>query len=469
MAALLGAGCEQIIGANFGVETVECAHAEPPGPPNIQATGGDAELVFAINWIDTGDGTEGDGGPNYKSIGFDLDGVCANQGQAPSCQPVAWAHGDNTDGVGGIDNAIGNVMFSEQHGFGGAMPLVCRDLNAAMNAGTNVPIAVLRVRGYHPGSDDDQVDVDWYVPGKLTDADGGPAMPAWNGSDVWPIHADSLADGGLDQQPDGAPAYPRSIFHDSTAFVTSYQIVTHLPADTLLTLANVTYPIKALELVIHLSPGGGGIRASDGVAGGRLTTKTFFQELRAITTAIGVPLCANDPTYPRIKTFLCAFPDVLASGADPNAQCDAYSLGFNFKVAPVQLGPTVPTPRSPSCPAGADPATDSCEDGGSPAPVDATSDHINDEANCVKPGTPNNEVGVGGYCETDSDCAGTLCSGVYGAPVHDWFCTKLCKIDSDCGSGEYCAHNDPRGVACVPLTCGSPDAGADGGGDATGD
>ncbi len=88
-----------------------------------------------------------------------------------------------------------------------------------------------------------------------------------------------------------------------------------------------------------------------------------------------------------------------------------------------------------------------------------------DELNCVRPGTPNNEMGVGGYCETDADCkndagTGTLCSAIYGAPVHDWFCTKYCKMDSDCGSGEYCAH-DPRGIACVPLVCGPTDAGPD--------
>jgi hypothetical protein len=89
--------------------------------------------------------------------------------------------------------------------------------------------------------------------------------------------------------------------------------------------------------------------------------------------------------------------------------------------------------------------------------------------NCVAPGTPNNAKGVGGYCQSGADCVASvsICSADFGAPPGNAFCTKLCQTTADCGSGAYCAHST-QGVACVPLTCGSPDAGADGGGDAAG-
>ena len=91
-------------------------------------------------------------------------------------------------------------------------------------------------------------------------------------------------------------------------------------------------------------------------------------------------------------------------------------------------------------------------------------------ANCVKPGTKNNDQGIGGYCETNADCVKgqSLCTGVFGAPENAWFCTRLCADDPNCGEGLYCA-NDPRGVACVPIVCGVADAGPDAGPEAGAD
>ncbi len=85
-------------------------------------------------------------------------------------------------------------------------------------------------------------------------------------------------------------------------------------------------------------------------------------------------------------------------------------------------------------------------------------------ANCVKPGTKNNDQGIGGYCETNDDCVPgkSLCTAKYGAPDDAWFCTRICADDPNCGEGLYCA-NDPRGVVCVPLVCGVVDGGADAG------
>jgi hypothetical protein len=86
--------------------------------------------------------------------------------------------------------------------------------------------------------------------------------------------------------------------------------------------------------------------------------------------------------------------------------------------------------------------------------------------NCVKPGTPNNENGIGGYCEPGTsqcvtDAGIRLCTGAFDAPDDAWFCTKPCVDDPECGSGAYCDH-DPRGSGCTPNICGNPpDAGSD--------
>jgi hypothetical protein len=98
--------------------------------------------------------------------------------------------------------------------------------------------------------------------------------------------------------------------------------------------------------------------------------------------------------------------------------------------------------------------------------------------NCVKPGTSSNEKGVGGYCETNADCPSVaggfiLCSGSFATtPLYSWFCTTLCNVDADCGTGAFCGHSD-LGNGCVPNACGAqPDGGSEGsteGGDAAGD
>jgi len=76
---------------------------------------------------------------------------------------------------------------------------------------------------------------------------------------------------------------------------------------------------------------------------------------------------------------------------------------------------------------------------------------------CPPPGTPNNELGIGGYCKTTSDCPSAaglrFCVADFGS---DNFCTALCTVDADCGSGAiYCAHS-AQGSGCVPLSCSQP-------------
>jgi hypothetical protein len=89
-------------------------------------------------------------------------------------------------------------------------------------------------------------------------------------------------------------------------------------------------------------------------------------------------------------------------------------------------------------------------------------------ANCVAPGDPGNEHGVGAYCDDRTTCRRRqggpilICTGAQGGPGQS-FCTTFCQRDSDCGSGAYCMF-DPRGNGCVPAACGGvPGGGRDAG------
>jgi hypothetical protein len=100
--------------------------------------------------------------------------------------------------------------------------------------------------------------------------------------------------------------------------------------------------------------------------------------------------------------------------------------------------------------------------------VDAGPDVIADgkkprdpDANCVKPGTPNNERGLGGYCERGrGDCGSevgtSFCSADYDeiAPIAEdhWFCSTICVADDECGTGLICNQGD-FGKGCSPPAC----------------
>lgn len=106
-------------------------------------------------------------------------------------------------------------------------------------------------------------------------------------------------------------------------------------------------------------------------------------------------------------------------------------------------------------------------EGGSTAPTpDAAAPDSSDAAGptcTVAVAAPGNELGVGMYCLAhQNQCkTGLFCSADYVAPS-DGFCTKLCSVDADCGSGMFC-YTYPAaqgGVSvCVPLACRIGDAG----------
>jgi hypothetical protein len=87
--------------------------------------------------------------------------------------------------------------------------------------------------------------------------------------------------------------------------------------------------------------------------------------------------------------------------------------------------------------------------------------------NCVKPGTPNNERGMGGYCEPgrgdcDTDVGIRFCTAEFKeiGVIDDnkWFCSTICTMDEECGTGVICVTG-VSGRGCSPIAC-APDAGS---------
>lgn len=98
-----------------------------------------------------------------------------------------------------------------------------------------------------------------------------------------------------------------------------------------------------------------------------------------------------------------------------------------------------------------------CGGGGEPAtPIDAAVDAF--ESTCGKPGDLGNEMGIGKFCASLSDCSDTqaapLCSSLGDPTTH--FCTKTCRSTDPpgtCGTATECVCNGNNQCGCTPSSC----------------
>lgn len=92
---------------------------------------------------------------------------------------------------------------------------------------------------------------------------------------------------------------------------------------------------------------------------------------------------------------------------------------------------------------------------GGTAQPDAAPDAF--ESTCGMPGDQGNELGVGKFCATLSDCSATpmakLCSSLGDPTTH--FCTKTCQMGStdQCGAATSCVCNASNQCGCTPDAC----------------
>jgi hypothetical protein len=324
-----------------------CDHAAPPDKPQNAAGGDGFTLVQAIHTFDFGDPSDG-GAPSFPSIGFDLDQRCSSTLDPPLCHPPSWSDGGVTDGVNGIDNATGALLYSENQVFNSS-PLSSAFLSSETDKGLFAPLVVFRVLGYNGFHDDDQVRVELLVPMP-------PTSPKWDGTDVLLVDPVSATVG----PGDGGDAIVAR-FADDHAYVAGYQLVAHLEGGAM-KLANTIFVLTDAVLSAHLQPVGGARFAMQGLLAGHSRTDDLLSILPQLTkTFPGFPVCEGNDVYRQLKTWLCGHADSLSSGDSPGGPCTAMSFGVRFDTAFVDLGGVASPPDGgPLCEAGTDPASDTC-------------------------------------------------------------------------------------------------------------
>ena len=293
----------------------------------------------------------------WRTIGFDLDGVCTNSatcgifGQASlvDARSCKSSYGARTpfDGTDCRDNAVGQFFAlgaptSELEKFGFSE----RHWNCGIRAGWfNL---ITKVSNYNGERNDDAVRVDIYsstgteTPGfSCTAGEGGMPpddwyeRPTWQSSTRWHIARRSISP--IVNEELFGDHIPDGVVSSSDAFVRDGWLVAHLPENSELWLNGHSSDLSGFRLLLRR-----GVLAAklvrdpetqlwtveDGTIGGVVLAVDVLSAFREIGFCEN--LCA---TYASLGNSLMDFTDSVATTGTnfPSAPCDGMSLGISFQ------------------------------------------------------------------------------------------------------------------------------------------
>lgn len=316
-------------------------HALPPAPGPEKAPTHDQRAVFAIRALHLGD-ADRDGSPNaahgWKQYGYDLDGKISTKDATDLCQPRNGEAPKNVypDGEDGIDNSFGRKLLGL---IKAAWSDVALKANEGIAAGRST--VLLEITGLGPDEDYNPLAARAYEGAPL----GGPAL--FDGSDVWPVRPESLADPGDIQS---------SVAHDWGSYVVGDTWVAHLNGTLTLTLVPTGAKDEevALRLPIHdpwIAMDLDGSRQS--ATNGTLAGVIAVEDIRRVAAEIYAHFDGSCPpeNVAELLAQVDEAADILLDGSqDPGKACDGVSIGVGFEAARVLLGPVgEPVSASPSC------------------------------------------------------------------------------------------------------------------------
>ncbi len=327
-------------------EAQTCSHVRPPDPPAVTDAGGDIDFVVATSSVDFGD-VSGDPG----QFGYDLDFRCTCQGEGDSCLRESWASANACDGPDGRDNQAGVFISTMSQLFG--------DFGSAswtQGATEGDWSLLLRVRDYNGQPDDDQVELDWYVADQYwEDKPDKSHVPAWDGSDTWPIRKTSLAPDAWGQVDIESPLY-----FDEHAYVNGGVLVGSLNETELQLGAEYSIEMIGAFITARIEEGPLGWTLTEGVLASRWKLNTLLGQISRIEL-LGMPVCTNHPAYSSVKDQVCAFADIYSGVGAPTTPCDSISMGMAFETVPAGFGAIVDEGSDPPpCDPSVDPSQDSC-------------------------------------------------------------------------------------------------------------
>jgi hypothetical protein len=265
----------------------------------------------------------------WKSYGYNLDGIVSTKTGTNHCKGVVGSIKSSvqTDGDGGIDNSFGANLIPI---FGALADSPSQQATEAILDGRHT--VLLRMTEYNGGIDDSGIQAALYQ--------GAPrgAPPVWNGSDSWPVAAESVNAADLNQ--------PKIVIGQSYVsggvFVASPPIA-ELPLLIGLAGFPLSLSIHNAILTMNISGSGSSVSGTNGTLAGILDTEQLIFELKKIIGGFDPSLC-NSGTFDSIAMQIRQASDIMTDGTNgnPNVTCNAISIGLGFDASAVVLGGVAP-------------------------------------------------------------------------------------------------------------------------------
>jgi hypothetical protein len=319
-------------GAGFG------PGKQPPAPPAGAGPGDGSMARFAATRLFLGS-TDRNGAPNptaWKTYGYDIDGRISQEGDPGLCQPAAGGSPKvHNDGDQGIDNAFGKSILPLMLSF-------ANDFESLNNQALLEGEYTILIRVDTLGAAASYVD----LPALYYEAAPLGSPPLFDGSDAWPITAESLTspgDPGSSRWP-----FPISYLNEHT-FVTS-------PLGSLqvsIALSGMPMQLQIEHAVLTMEVAPDRTTAQNGIISGVLESEVFADELREIAGAFSPELCEGT-TVESLIDQIRATSDILLDGSqDPTQTCNGISIGLGFDavaVLPAGVAAPVAPPPDPCAP-----------------------------------------------------------------------------------------------------------------------
>jgi hypothetical protein len=328
-------------GANAAVDRGGACVASPPaGDPKAPDPTSFGPRFYAIRKLYIGD-ADRSGNPSptaWRGFGFDIDGRSTPDTLAPDaatglCALIAGASPrTHDDGDCGTDNSFGANL----------LPVFITTLGADLPAISNAAIAnggatdILVVSDIGSGRDARSVS------GELVQAPPLGHVPAWDGTDRWPVDRASLSGPGYEEGRLQLTGYARDGVFVGTALKGGGAI-------TVLTYRGNPLRLPVTRLVISARISDDGRQLLDGTISGVMDTEAVIAAIHTFARA-EVRTCFEE-CWDCVAQQIRQTSDILRDGTQDSARtCDGISIGLGFEASAIEIGPVVTVPPLPdSC------------------------------------------------------------------------------------------------------------------------
>jgi hypothetical protein len=286
----------------------------------------------------------------WKNIGYNLDHQVTTKSESTgiilgeeTCTRVEGAGFDKVfDGHDGRDNGFGSTVMAVLNSVNNTVEKISNDL---IRQGQHTLLIDVQGLGEQPTYQSIHARI--YEGRSFVDAGGMPALPLFDGTDVWPVGFESVTSGDIES--------PLAMTTDG--YITDNEVggtfVGRFGNSIVLRLAVFDLPDQQglMEFRIHeplvtLVLSADRSRVESGVLAGFLDTKELEVEAGRMVGILDPPSC-NSQTSMGVQRVLREGSDILRGGLrDKTKTCDSISIGITFEAERAHLG-TVTEPAGP--------------------------------------------------------------------------------------------------------------------------